>query len=112
MIMDVKTNETENGLVITLEGKMMLGYEANDFHQAIENALAKDKKKIVVDLSNVQFISSWGIGILMYGFTTTNNNGGQFKLVAVPEKIDQTLKKIKLDNVFEKFATVEEALKS
>ena len=52
--MDVKTNETENGVVITLEGKMMLGYEANDFHEAIENAIDRDKKKIVVDLSNEQ----------------------------------------------------------
>jgi len=110
--MNVKTNETENGLVITLEGKMMLGYEANDFHEAIENALAHDKKKIVVDLSGVQFMSSWGIGILMYGLTTTNNKGGDFKLAAVSEKINEILKKIKLDKVFEKFATVEEALKS
>ncbi len=109
--MDVKTYETENGVVITLEGKMMLGYEANDFHEAIENAIDHDKKKIVVDLSNVQFISSWGIGILMYGYTTATNKGGEFKLAAVSEKISKTFAKTKLDNVFQKFATVEEALK-
>lgn len=110
--MNVKTKETENGLVITLEGKMMLGYEASDFHEAIENAIAHDKKKIVVDLSDVHFITSWGIGILMYGLTTTTNKGGKFKLAAVSEKINEILKKIKLYNVFEKFATVEEALNS
>ena len=110
--MDVKTNETENGVVISLEGKMMLGYEANDFHEAIENAIDHDKKKIVVDLSNVEFISSWGIGILMYGYTTATNKGGEFKLAAVSEKINEILTKTKLDSVFEKFATVEEALKS
>ena len=110
--MDVKTNETENGVVITLEGEMMLGYEANDFHEAIENALDNDKKKIVVDLSNVQFISSWGIGILMYGYTTATNKGGEFKLAAVSDKINDILIKTKLDKVFEKFATVEKALKS
>jgi anti-sigma B factor antagonist len=110
--MEVKTNEAENGVVITLEGEMMLGYEANDFHEAIENALDRDKKKIVVDLSNVQFISSWGIGILMYGYTTATNKGGEFKLAAVSDKINDILIKTKLDKVFEKFATVEEALKS
>jgi anti-anti-sigma factor len=67
--MEVKTNETENGVVITLEGEMMLGYSANDFHEAIKNAIDNNKKKIVVDLSKVQFITSWGIGILIY-----NNN--------------------------------------
>ena len=110
--MDVKTNETENGVVITLEGEMMLGYEANDFHEVIENAIDNDKKKIVVDLSNVQFISSWGIGILMYGYTTATNKGGEFKLAAVSDKINDILIKTKLDKVFEKIATVEEALKS
>ena len=110
--MDVKTNETENALVITLEGKMMLGYEANDFHEAIENAIERNKKKIVVDLSNVQFISSWGIGILMYGYTTTTNLRGEFKLAAVSEKIIEMLEKTKLDKVFAKYASVEEALKS
>ena len=109
--MDVKTNETENGVVITLEGEMMLGYSANDFHEAIENAIDNDKKKIVIDLSNVQFISSWGIGILMYGYTTTTNKGGKFKLAAVSVKISEILKKTKLDTVFDQYASVEEALK-
>jgi anti-sigma B factor antagonist len=110
--MEVKTNETENGVVITLEGEMMLGYSANDFHEAIKNAIDNNKKKIVVDLSKVQFITSWGIGILIYGHTTTTNLGGEFKLAGVSEKISEIFKKIKIDNVFEKYDTVEEALKS
>ena len=110
--MEVKTNETENGVVITLEGEMMLGYSANDFHEAIKNAIENNKKKIVVDLSKVQFITSWGIGILMYGHTTTTNLGGEFKLVAVSEKIREIFRKIKLENVFEQYTSVEEALRS
>jgi len=110
--MKVKTNETENGVVITLEGEMMLGYSANDFHEAIENAMNNNKKKIVVDLSKVQFITSWGIGILMYGHTTTTNLGGKFKLVGVSEKICEIFKKIKIENVFERYPSVEDALKS
>lgn len=110
--MEVKTQETEKGLVIKLEGEMMLGYEANDFHEAIENAIEKNKMKIVVDLSEVQFISSWGIGILMYGYTTTTNGGGVFKLAGVSDKIIEVLTKIKVNNVFEKYSTVEEALQS
>jgi anti-sigma B factor antagonist len=110
--MEVKTNETDAGVVIKLEGEMMLGYSANDFHEAIKNAIEKNKKKIVVDLSDVQFISSWGIGILIYGYTTTTNYGGKFRLAAVSEKISAALKKIKIDNVFEKYVTVEEALRN
>lgn len=110
--MKIKINETDTGVVIKLEGEKMLGYSANDFHEAIENAIEKNKKKIVVDLSDVQFISSWGIGILMYGYTTTTNYGGKFRLAAVSEKISVVFKKIKMDNVFEKYDTVEEALRN
>ena len=110
--MEVKTIETEKGIVITLEGEMMLGYSANDFRESIENAIGKNKKKIVVDLSNVQFISSWGIGILMYGYTTAANKGGEFKLAAVSEKISNILSKTKLDTIFDKYDSVNDALNS
>ena len=110
--MEVKTEETESGVVITLEGEMMLGYSANDFHEAIKNAIDHNKKKIVVDLSKVQFITSWGIGILIYGHTTTTNLDGEFKLVGVSEKISKIFKKIKIENVFEQHTSVEEALKN
>ena len=110
--MKVSIIEKEQASILKVISKKMLGYEANDFHEAIENAIDNNKMKIVVDLSNVQFISSWGIGILMYGYTTTTNGGGEFRLAAVSEKIIEMLKKTKLDSVFEKFATVEEALKN
>ena len=110
--MDISVRETEGAVIIKLIGEMMLGYEANDFHEAILKATERGVKKIIVDLSDVQFISSWGIGILMYGYTTTTNLGGKFKLAAVSEKILEILKKIKADTIFERYASVEEALKS
>ncbi len=110
--MKVEMIETGNGTVIKLIGKMMLGYEANDFHEAVLTAIENNKKNIVVDLSEVQFISSWGIGILMYGYTTTTNDEGSFKLAAVPEKIKNILIKIKLDKIFEQFDSIEEAFNS
>jgi anti-anti-sigma factor len=110
--MKVKINEAENGVVIALEGEMMLGYEANDFHEAIQSTLENNKKNIVVDLCQVKFISSWGIGILIHGYTTATNAGGSFKLACVPENIKDTFKKIKIDTIFQQFASVEEALKN
>lgn len=110
--MKVKTEERDNAVIINLFGEMMLGYEANDFHEAILKAIESNKKNIVVDLSNVKFITSWGIGILVYGYTTTTNSGGKFKIVAVPEKVEQVLKTTNLDKVFDKYVTIEEALKS
>ena len=108
--MKVKTNETEKAVIINLEGEMMLGYEANDFHEAIRSGLDKNKKNIIVDLSEVKFISSWGIGILIYGYTTATNQGSSFELAAVPSVIKETLQKVKVDSIFKEFNSVEEAL--
>jgi len=108
--MQVQTKDYDDAVVISLLGEMMLGYEAQDFHDAIHNSLEKNKKKIVIDLSNLQFISSWGIGILIHGYTTVNNKEGNFFLAAVPDIVNNSLKKTKLDTVFTKFATIDEAL--
>jgi len=110
--MQVQTKELDDAVIISLTGKMMLGYEAQDFQDAISSSLEKNKKKIVVDLSNLEFISSWGIGILIYGYTTVTNRQGSFKLAAVPDIVSDALEKTKLDTIFQKFASIEEALKS
>ena len=54
--MNVHTKEYDNAVVISLTSEMMLGYEAQDFHDAITSSLEKNKKKIVVDLSNLKYI--------------------------------------------------------
>ena len=78
----------------------------------MNNSIEKNKKKIIIDLNNLQFISSWGIGILIYGYTTVNNKDGSFALAAVPEVVSEVLRKTKLDTIFNKFDSVEEALNS
>lgn len=108
--MKVQSQELDDAVVISLTGEMMLGYEANDFQEAIENALHDNKKKIVVDLSNLKFISSWGIGILIYGHTTVTNKGGTFTLAAVPDTVNDALIKTKLDSILNKAATVKDAV--
>jgi len=110
--MKVHINETVNAIVIKLEGEMMLGYEANDFHEAIQSSLENNKKNIIVDMCEVKFISSWGIGILIHGYTTATNAGGSFKLACVPGNINETFKKIKIDSIFQQYNSVEEALKN
>ena len=98
--MKIEITETENGTVIKMVGKMMLGYSANDFHEAVIKAIERNKKHIVVDL----------IGILMYGFSTTTNNEGIFSLAAVPAEIKNVLQKVKLDKILNQFDTIEDAL--
>jgi anti-sigma B factor antagonist len=108
--MKVSIRDEGAAAIIELEGEMMLGHEANDFHEAIRYALDKNKKKIIVDLKNVHFISSWGIGILIHGYTTAKNKETNFVLAAVPEKVNKVFEVTKLNSVFQKYNTVEAAL--
>jgi anti-sigma B factor antagonist len=110
--MEVKVNETENAVIIKLEGGMMLGYEAADFHEAIRLSLEKNKSNVIIDLSEVKFISSWGIGILIHGYTTAANGNSTFYLAGVPRHVNETFRKVKLESIFTQFSSVEEALDS
>jgi anti-sigma B factor antagonist len=110
--MKVNVYEKENSVIVKLSGEMMLGYEANDFHEAIKSAIERNKKHIVIDLSEVKFITSWGIGILIYGYTTATNLGGSFKLASVPPMVRESLSKVKVDSLFSIYNTVDDALSS
>ena len=110
--MKVTINEMENATVIKLEGELKLGSEATDFQEGIYNSIDKNKKNVIVDLSALKFISSWGIGMLIHGYTTAQNRDVSFKLVSVPEAINETFRKIKIENIFQQFDTVDDALKS
>ena len=110
--MNIAVNETENAVVIKLQGEMMLGYEANDFHEAVRTSIEKNKNKVVVDLCELKFISSWGIGILIYGYTTATNNNCSFSLACVPQNVKDVFQKIKVDQIFKQYNTVEEALQA
>lgn len=108
--MQITIDDRGNSFLVTLTGEMMLGYEANDFHEVILDAIEKKKERVVVDLHNVHFISSWGIGILIYGYTTAVNSGLKFRLARVPDHVNDVLNKVKLDKIFERFVSIEEAL--
>ena len=108
--MKVTINEMENATVIKLEGELKLGSEATDFQDGIYNSIDKNKKNVIVDLSALKFISSWGIGMLIHGYTTAQNRDVSIKLVSVPEAINETFKKIKIGNIFQQFNSIEDAL--
>lgn len=108
--MKVTINDMENAAVIKLEGELLMGSEANDFQEAIQNCISENKKNVIVDLSALKFISSWGIGMLIHGYTTAQNRDTSFKLVSVPDAINETFRKIKIDTIFQQFNSVDDAL--
>lgn len=95
--------------VIKIEVDQILGYEAQEFQDAILDSLEKKATIIIVDLSSVKFISSWGIGMLIHGLATTTNRGGNFKIVGLTENVMQVFHKVKIDTVLNIYKTIEQA---
>jgi anti-anti-sigma factor len=87
--------------IIRFDVDQVLGYEAQEFQDAVLNSLEQQIDCIIVDLATVKFISSWGIGMLIHGLATTTNRGRKFKLVSLTSNVMDVFKKVKIDTVLE-----------
>jgi len=107
--MKISSQISDKFSIIKFEADQVLGYEAQEFQDAILDSLDKNANCIIVDLSSVKFISSWGIGMLIHGLATTTNRGGSFKLVGLADNVMQVFQKVKIDTVLNIYNTVEQA---
>ena len=79
---------------------------------AVRDILQSGKKKIILNLAEVSYIDSSGIGELVSSYTTVTNGGGQLKLLNLTNKIHELLQITKLLTVFETFENEQAALAS
>jgi anti-sigma B factor antagonist len=107
--MRLSSNIEDKYSVIKFEVDQVLGYEAKEFQDAILDSLDKNVSAIIVDLSSVKFISSWGIGMLIHGLATTKNRGGDYKLFGLADNVMDVFKKVKIDTVLSIYKSVDMA---
>ncbi len=110
--MKIKTIEKYEAVIIELKGNVMGGDDTKDFNDLLHKLIDEGKKKIVLDLSEVKFMNSSGLGMLISGLTTVKKSDGVLKLAGTTEKIESLLVITKLITIFESYDTVDEALKS
>ena len=89
--------------VIELKGDLVGGPFSEEMSKLLHKLVDENKKNVVVDLSGVKFANSSGIGILISGYTTMRNAGGDLKLANVNEKINGVLSITKLNQIFNRF---------
>lgn len=99
--MDITVNDQQNFSVIKLNKKSVLGNEGAEFQNTLLNTLEKGVNEIVVDLSMVEYITSWGIGMLVHSFTTCTNRNISFSLTGVSDHVNSILSKVKLHKIFD-----------
>jgi len=99
-------------VILEPKGKIMGGPDASLLNDKIQEFVEKDQKKVIIDLSQVEWMNSTGLGILISGYTRLRNHSGVLKLANVTDKIQSLLTITKLVTVFETFDSVDEAISS
>ena len=110
--MKTKISERYSAVVIELKGNVMGGEDTKEFNDTLHKLIDEGKKNIVVDLHDVKFMNSSGLGMLIGGLTTVKKSEGTFRLSRVTDKIESLLIITKLITIFETYKTVEEAVAS
>jgi anti-sigma B factor antagonist len=108
MKLDVK--EQGPAVVIALKGNLMGGPETLAVHEKVKELLGLKKNKIVLNLSDVLWINSSGLGMLMGCLTSVKNANGEMKLSGVTDKVKNLFLITKLITLFDVFETVQEAV--
>ncbi|MCK4753920.1 MAG: STAS domain-containing protein [Calditrichia bacterium] len=110
--MDYSVSEQDDIVIISLNGKIMGGPEATEINEKFNQLIDTKKLKIVIDLNNVEWMNSSGLGILIGAVSLFRNNNGQLRIINVSERIQNLLKITKLAGIFETSSSLEEALSS
>lgn len=108
----MKVKEVNNVSVITLKGNVLGGPDAQEVHQELHKLLEQKKNKVIVDLSDVKFMNSSGLGMMVAMLTTVRNAGGRLAIAGASNKIESLLVVTKLITVFEHYDNVKEAVSS
>jgi anti-sigma B factor antagonist len=110
--LDVTERQAGDVTILDLTGEVRLG----DSSVALRNSTRKladvGKKKILLNLADVKYIDSTGIGELIASYTTVTRQGGQLKLLNLTDRIQNLLVITKLLTVFDSYDDEAEALKS
>lgn len=110
--MNYNISEKYNCVVIDLKGKIMGGPDAEVFRNELQKLIDDDKKKIIINLENVKFMNSSGLGILIGGLTTMRKNGGDIKLCNADKRISSLLMVSQLNTVFDHHLSLDSAVKA
>lgn len=96
------TERDVNGItVVTMDGRIVLGEESNALRERVKSLLAGQKSKIVLDMGNVTYIDSAGLGTLVATYHSARQQGATMKLANLGQKFREVLQVTKLLTVFE-----------
>jgi anti-sigma B factor antagonist len=106
------TRQVGDVTVVDAVGRITLGDGASVFRDTVRDLANSGQKKLLLNLAEVSYIDSSGIGEMVSGFTTVTNQGGQVKLLNLTKRVQDLLQITKLYTVFEVFDDEAKAVRS
>ncbi len=111
MQLRMSTRSVEGVLVVDCSGRLVFGEESASLRDMVKKLLA-ESPKIVMNLREINYIDSGGLGTLVSLYTTARNAGGAVKLASLSQRVGDLLQVTKLFTIFEVFDDTEDAAKS
>jgi anti-sigma B factor antagonist len=99
--MKFSTREVSHVTIVDLNGRITLGDETGRLRETVHQLIDAGTKKIILNLTHVDYIDSSGVGELVSGFTAVRNSGGELKLYGLSKKVRDILNVTKLYTVFD-----------
>ena len=112
MTFKATARESGGATIVDLSGRITLGEGSAMLRELVRDLLDKGQKKIILNLGDINYIDSSGIGELVSGFTTVKNQGGELKLLHLTRKVHDLLQITKLYTVFDVHSDEQTALRS
>jgi anti-sigma B factor antagonist len=110
--MQIEQRATGDVVILDLKGKITLGEGDELLKDKVNSLLNQGHKKIVLNLAQVPYIDSAGLGEIVRTYTTVSRQGGSLKLLSLTKRITDLLSITKLLTVFETFDTEQDAVGS
>ena len=101
MNLKTSTRQVDGVAIVDCSGRITLGEGSVVLRDVVKDLLTKGQKKILLNLGEVNYIDSSGIGELVSAYTTVRNQGGELKLLKLTKKVHDLLQITKLYTVFD-----------
>ena len=110
--MQIDERVVDGVTILDLKGKMTLGEGDELLKDKINSLLQQDKKQLLLNLENVPYIDSAGLGEIVRTYTTVSRQGGKLKLLNLTKRITDLLSITKLLTVFDTYDSEADAVRS
>jgi len=108
--LNISVRENQGVAILELNGRIVLGPETQTLREQVMQLLAEGKKRIVLNLANVTYVDSAGVGTLVNAYTSATRQGGSVKLLNLSDRPRETLQLTRLLTVFDVCENVADAV--